>query len=78
MRMAQMPRVSGNDVIAALQRAGYIVRPGKGSHVVVRARDGRTSVVARGGKTLHPEQLGRIRSQLGLTRDEFIALLKGG
>jgi predicted RNA binding protein YcfA (HicA-like mRNA interferase family) len=76
--MAEMPRVTGNQVITALQRAGYTIREGKGSHVVVRASGGQTTVVARGNKTLHPEQLHRIRSQLGLSRNQFIQVLTGG
>lgn len=72
-----MPRVTGNEMIAALVAAGYVQRQGKGSHVVIRSADNsRGTVVKATSSSLHPEVLQRIRSQLGLSREEFIVILE--
>lgn len=77
MDVPRMPRVTGNELIAVLVRAGYLQRQGKGSHVVIRSADNsRGTVVKATGSELHPEILQRVRSQLGLTRAEFIAILE--
>ena len=59
------------EVLAKLQRAGFIIRRQSGSHVVLRHTDGRQTYVA-----MHPGDIptGTFRSilrQSGLTEAEF-------
>ena len=59
------------EVLAKLQRAGFVVRRQSGSHVVLRHPDGRQTYVA-----VHPGDLptGTFRAilkQAGLKEDEF-------
>ncbi len=59
------------EVLAKLQRAGFVVRRQSGSHVVLRHQDGRQTYVA-----MHPGDVptGTFRSilkQAGLTEESF-------
>ena len=59
------------EVLARLQRAGFIIKRQSGSHAVLRHADGRQTYVA-----MHPGDIptGTFRSilkQSGLTEDEF-------
>lgn len=67
--------VSGDDVVRALQRAGFARVSQKGSHRKMRHIDGRAAIVP-----MHPElTVGTLKSvlrQAGLTEDELKALLK--
>lgn len=59
------------EVLARLQRAGFVVKRQSGSHVILRHPDGRQTYVA-----LHPGDIptGTFRAilrQAGLTEDEF-------
>jgi predicted RNA binding protein YcfA (HicA-like mRNA interferase family) len=69
-----LPVVSGDEVVAALARAGFARISQKGSHVKLRNADGRTVIVP-----MHRElAVGTLRSivrQAGLTVEEFNKLL---
>lgn len=59
------------EVLARLQRAGFVVRRSSGSHVVLRHADGRQTYVA-----MHPGDIpsGTFRAllkQAGLTEEQF-------
>ena len=43
--MAKMPRLTGQEVIAALKKAGFEVLRTKGSHHILGHTDGRRTVV---------------------------------
>jgi len=68
--------VNARELIAALQRAGFVVRRQTGSHVTLRhPADGRIAVVPR-----HPGDLGTgllvsILRRAGMTPEELRALL---
>lgn len=75
--MSRLPDVSGEELVKALRKAGFVVLRQKGSHVSMEKTDAtghwRTIVpmhreIARG--TLHD-----ILKQTGLTRDELGKLL---
>jgi predicted RNA binding protein YcfA (HicA-like mRNA interferase family) len=75
--MSRLPQVRAREMIAALERAGFVVRRIKGSHHFMRHRDNptRETVVA-----LHPGDLpqGTLRDilkQARLSRAEFMKLL---
>ncbi|RME61241.1 MAG: type II toxin-antitoxin system HicA family toxin [Caldilineae bacterium] len=74
--MPRLPTVTSRQMIAALQRAGFIVHHQTGSHVVMWNVDKDLTVVV----PYHNRDLGRgltlrIIKSAGLSRDEFIRLL---
>ncbi len=53
--MTRLPRVSGKEVVGALERAGFAVQRVRGSHVFLKHSDGRvTSVPVHSRETLGP------------------------
>ena len=75
--MPKLPRISGAEIIKALEKSGFRQARQRGSHVVMRLDDkdrARGCVVP-----LHKEvAVGTLRSilrQANITPDEFIALL---
>lgn len=71
--MPKLPRISGTELIAALQRAGFVIIRQRGSHVSLRKDTYRTVV------PLHDElavgTLSDILKQSGISREELIILL---
>jgi predicted RNA binding protein YcfA (HicA-like mRNA interferase family) len=78
--MTTLPAISSKEVIKALRSAGFEDAPkrGKGSHsaLVKRSKDKARLVIVPDRKTLPRGTLRAILDQAGLTKDEFIALLK--
>ena len=71
-------RVKGKDLIAALERAGFVVTRSKGSHRFLRHPDGRaTTVPVHAGETIGPGLLSKILRDTKLSRDDLEILLKG-
>jgi len=72
--MPSLPVVSGEQVCRALERAGFVRKSQKGSHLKIRHPDGRTVIVP-----LHDEiAIGTLRSilrQAGLSVEDFLELL---
>ena len=73
--MSQLPRISGRDCIKALQRAGFVVKRQKGSHVVLRRDDPFAQTVVPDHKELDRGTLRAIIRQAGLSVDAFTDLL---
>ena len=73
--MSQLPRISGRDCIKALQRAGFVVKRQKGSHVVLRRDDPFAQTVVPDHKELDRGTLRAIIRQDGLSVDAFTDLL---
>ena len=75
--MSRFPQVTAREVIAALQRAGFLIERVKGSHHFLRHRDDptrRTVVALYGGDVPH----GTIRDilkQARISREQFLKLL---
>ncbi|MCD6141783.1 type II toxin-antitoxin system HicA family toxin [Candidatus Bipolaricaulota bacterium] len=79
--MVNLPSVSSAEVLRVLRKAGFIDAPhrGKGSHVALYHVDqhGRKNlVIVPKRKALPKGTLLAILNQAGLTRTEFIRLLK--
>jgi predicted RNA binding protein YcfA (HicA-like mRNA interferase family) len=69
-------RVTGRDLIAALQRAGFEVSRTRGSHQFLRHLDGRvTTVPFHAGETIGPGLLSKILRDTKLTRGDLEKLL---
>ena len=73
--MPKLPVVSGEEVIKVLSKAGFIVRKGKGSHVVLQRPNDYRNVSVPLHKSLKPGTLRSIIKQAGLTVEEFVKLL---
>ena len=76
--MPRLPRITGNQALRALRRAGWTTERVRGSHhiLVHAARPGATVVVpVHAGEILRPKTLSTILEQAGLTVEHFIDLL---
>ena len=75
--MPRLPVVRARQVIRALEQVGFEIDHQTGSHVVLwRASDGSRVVVPWHSRDLGRGLTLRIIKSTGLTRDEFIELLK--
>jgi predicted RNA binding protein YcfA (HicA-like mRNA interferase family) len=76
--MSNIPQISGDRLIRALERAGFAQRKGKGGHrLLVHAKDLRRRAVVpvHGDKPIKPGTLMSILEGAGLTLDELKRLL---
>ncbi|MFZ5592508.1 MAG: type II toxin-antitoxin system HicA family toxin [Bacillota bacterium] len=74
--MTRLPRVTGKEILRALQRAGFEVVRVSGSHYHL-SRPGRplVTVPVHAGEVLSPIVVKSILNQAGLTVEELIDLL---
>ena len=73
--MPRLPGISGDAFVRAVRKIGYIWDHTEGSHMILlHPSRGRLSVPRH--KELGPGILRKLIEQAGLTRDEFLALLK--
>jgi predicted RNA binding protein YcfA (HicA-like mRNA interferase family) len=78
MAAARLPAASGQRVVRALMKAGFVVDRIVGSHHILKypGRPARTVVVpCHSGRDLKPGTLRSIIRQAGLTLEEFNQLL---
>jgi predicted RNA binding protein YcfA (HicA-like mRNA interferase family) len=73
--MSHLPRVSGQQVVAALTRIGYRVRHQHGSHIIMRRDDPFGQTVVPNHPELDRGTLRAIIRQIGISVDEFKKLL---
>ncbi|MCI0538669.1 MAG: type II toxin-antitoxin system HicA family toxin [Verrucomicrobiales bacterium] len=59
------------EVLARLQRAGFVIRRQSGSHIVLRHPDGRQTYVAMHTADVPTGAFRAILKQSGLTEEEF-------
>jgi predicted RNA binding protein YcfA (HicA-like mRNA interferase family) len=73
----RLPRVTAREVIAALERAGWVQVRSTGSHRHLQrpGQAGTVTVPMHAGETIYPKLLASILRQAGLTADEFRELL---
>ena len=75
-RVAKLPTdLSGLEVRAALERAGFVFRRQTGSHMILRRNQPYARVVVPDHKQLRSGTLRRIISDAGLTLDQFMHVL---
>ncbi len=76
--MSRVPRVTGGDLVSALNRAGFGVIRIRGSHYLLRHEDGRSTVVPVHGKdTLGPGLVRQIMRDCEISLEEVLDLLHG-
>jgi predicted RNA binding protein YcfA (HicA-like mRNA interferase family) len=74
--LAKLPTdLSGRQVRAALERAGFVFRRQKGSHMILRRGDPYARAVVPDHKQIRKGILRRILSDAGLTVEELLKLL---
>jgi predicted RNA binding protein YcfA (HicA-like mRNA interferase family) len=74
--MSRTPRATGQELIAALGKAGFSVLRVKGSHHFLHHEDGRSTVVpAHSGETIGPGLLHKILRDCQLTVNQLTELL---
>lgn len=75
--MSRFPRLRSRQVLAALQRAGFVVVRSKGSHHFLRHKNDpeRQTVIAMHPGDVPEGTLLAVLRQAGLTREEFLRLL---
>lgn len=74
--MARMPTdLSGREVRNALERAGFVFRRQRGSHMVLVRDEPQARVVLPDHRQLRVGTLRNILNQAGLTIDELLELL---
>jgi predicted RNA binding protein YcfA (HicA-like mRNA interferase family) len=73
--VSHLPRISGRDRVAALERAGFRFRRQEGSHLVPRRDAPFAQVVVPDHRELDRGTLRAIIRQTGLSVAEFAALL---
>ncbi len=75
--MTKLPRLTGRELIAALETAAFSVVRVRGSHHMLRHTDGRTTTIpVHGGETIGVGLLSRILRDCQLTREELVKLRK--
>jgi predicted RNA binding protein YcfA (HicA-like mRNA interferase family) len=75
--MARLPtNLSGRQVRAALERAGFVFRRQSGSHMILRCDDPYARVVVPDHAQVRHGTLRRIIADAGLTVDQFLGLLR--
>jgi len=75
--MPELRNVRADDAIAAFERAGGVVRSGKGDHVNIKMPNGQIVTIPR---TREPVKIGLLkaaRKKAGLSDEQFVELLKG-
>jgi len=76
--MSDLPAITGQAAIRALERAGFVEARSRGSHRVLKHPDGRwTTVPVHGGKDIDKRLLRTILREAGIEAAEFVQLLRG-
>jgi predicted RNA binding protein YcfA (HicA-like mRNA interferase family) len=74
--MTRLPRVSGKEVVRALERAGFEVQRVRGSHTFLKHPDGRvTSVPVHSRETIGPGLLRSILRDVEMDTEVFSKFL---
>ena len=71
--MPKLPRVSGAEVVRALERMGFAVARQRGSHIVMRR--GSSGCVVPNHRELKTGTLAGVLKQAGVSAEEFLNAL---
>ncbi len=71
--MSELPRVTGQDAIAAFEKLGFVVARTSGSHHVMKKPGHRynLAIPVHGNKNIKPGTLRSLISGAGITVEEF-------
>lgn len=75
--MPPFPRITGRELVRALERSGWVPVVQRGSHVQMKhpERAGRVTVPIHSGETIGPGLLGSILAQAGITVEQLRSAL---
>ena len=73
--MSKLPRISGQECVKALKKAGFYFKRQEGNHIILRRDNPFAQLVVPDHKELDRGTLRAIIRQSGLGVDEFINLL---
>lgn len=73
--MSKLPAVSGTECIKVLEKLGFVVQRQRGSHITLVREDPAAQATVPNHREMAKGTLRSIIRQVGLTVDEFIALL---
>ncbi len=71
--MPKLPRVSGAEVVRALERLGFVVARQRGSHIVLRR--GSSGCVVPNHRELKTGTLAGVLKQAGVSAEDFMNAL---
>ncbi len=75
--MTKLPRrVSGKQVVKALEKAGFYIKRQKGSHIVLRRNNPFAQVVVPDHRSVDTGTLASILNGADLSVEDFIKLIK--
>jgi predicted RNA binding protein YcfA (HicA-like mRNA interferase family) len=74
--VTRIPEVSWKDVVKAFENSGFLYDRQKGSHLVYFHPETNATVVVPRHRSIKKGTLSHILKQAGLTRDEFLELIK--
>ncbi len=69
--MPKLPMVTPRKLVAALLRQGFFVDRQRGSHIMLRHRDGRTTVIPMHARDLPPGTFKGILDDIGISADDL-------
>ncbi len=72
--MSKLPVIFGKDLVRALTKQGYYIRGQTGSHIHLR-HPVKPAITIPNHPTISKGTLNAIIKELGMTREEFVALL---
>jgi predicted RNA binding protein YcfA (HicA-like mRNA interferase family) len=76
--MTRFPALEGKEIVAVLEKLGFIVERQRGSHLFLKHADGRATVVPiHAGETIGPGLFAKILRDAELHRDDFLRDKKG-
>jgi len=71
--MPKLPRISGSEIVRALQRLGFEVARQRGSHIIMRR--GASGCVVPNHREVKVGTLAGVLRQAGVSAEEFISAL---
>jgi len=70
--MTRLPRLTGKEIVRALERAGFQIMRTRGSHVILKHTDGRTTTVPiHSREIIGPGLLRSILRDIEMTAEEL-------
>jgi predicted RNA binding protein YcfA (HicA-like mRNA interferase family) len=73
--MSKLPVISGAECVRALEKIGFVVARQRGSHIILVRENPRTTASVPNHRQIDRGTLRAIIRQVGLSVDEFTALL---
>jgi len=75
--MSKLPSLTGKEIVSLLKKASFAMERQRGSHVFLRHKDGRATVVPiHSGETIGPGLLSKVLRDVEMTKDELLKILE--